>query len=114
MPKDSLVICLTTVPKEKLGVKIAKMAVTQKLAACVQVLPAMTSVYSWENRVCEEKEFLVLFKTTRAKAKKLFDWLKKEHPYDVPEWLVIDAVKASSAYEKWVIAQVAKASSSSR
>jgi periplasmic divalent cation tolerance protein len=80
----------------------ARVLVEERLAACVNVLPAMTSVYRWEGAVQQEAEEQVVIKTTADRLARLESRLRELHPYDVPEFLVISADAGSEAYLKWV------------
>lgn len=83
--------------------RMADLLVSQKLAACVQVLPEMQSVYVWKGEVQREKEVLLVAKTTLAK----FDQLEREvraiHSYETPEIIALPVAAASEPYLKWLI-----------
>ncbi len=85
------------------ALKISKHLVEKKLAACVQILGPMTSIYRWKNNIEEEQEFLCLIKTKRN----LFDKLKKEikslHLYEVPEILALECSEVDNRYHSWLI-----------
>jgi len=85
------------------ALKISKHIVEKKLAACVQILGPMTSIYRWKDNIEEEQEFLCLIKTKRD----LFDKLKKEikslHPYEVPEILALECSDVDDRYHSWLI-----------
>ena len=79
------VVVYVTAPSEEAGLKLARGLVSAKLAACVNVAPRVTSVYEWEGKVEEEAESLLIIKSTTDALPKLTDWVKTNHPYDVPE-----------------------------
>jgi len=85
------------------ALKISKHLVEKKLAACVQILGPMTSIYRWKNNIEEEQEFLCLIKTKRD----LFDKLKKEikslHPYEIPEIIALEYSEVDDRYHSWLI-----------
>ena len=87
-------------PAESLS--LARTLVTERLAACVNVISSVTSVYSWEGALQEEAEHTLLIKTTSARLDALMKRLKAIHSYDVPEILALPVVKADSDYAKWV------------
>ena len=70
--------------------KLAEEAVTQKFAACVNIIPQATSIFMWENSLQKSSECLLLFKTSRDKIETLQEWLKTKHPYTLPAILCGD------------------------
>ena len=95
-------IVLTTVPDPATGEKLADSLVRSGLAACVQVMPRMTSVYLWEGKVQKEGEHLLLIKTFPEKWEQLHTFISNHHPYDVPEMVAIDASRVSDPYLAWM------------
>ncbi len=80
---------------------LARTLVDERLAACVNVLPPMTSTYRWKGTVEQEREQQVIIKTTADRVAALEARLRQLHPYDLPEFLVLDA-RGSAAYAAWV------------
>jgi periplasmic divalent cation tolerance protein len=99
-------IVLTTIGAEADAVALARTLVDEQLAACVNVLPVMTSVYRWKGAVEQDREQQLVVKTTRAALAQLEARLRTLHPYELPEFLVIDAAVASAAYGVWVAESV--------
>jgi periplasmic divalent cation tolerance protein len=97
-------IVLTTLPSRDAAQTIARTLVEERLAACVQLVDGLLSIYRWEGRVEESAECQLVAKTTPAAAGALVDCLRRLHPYDVPEILSLDAT-ASEAYAAWVDAE---------
>jgi periplasmic divalent cation tolerance protein len=97
-----MLIVLTTVSTSSDGEKLGRKIVEAKLAACVQILPQMTSVYFWEGTVQTEPEHLLLIKAAEEKFDSLSSFIKEHHSYDVPEILAIQAPKVSDNYLDWV------------
>jgi periplasmic divalent cation tolerance protein len=99
--KDAVTILMTTGSKME-AKKIATVLVKKKLAACVQVLPAIESVYRWKGKTCRDKEVLVIMKSR----KKLFLRLQKEvvrlHSYDVPQLVALPIIKGLPSYLSWM------------
>ncbi|MDA1186074.1 MAG: divalent-cation tolerance protein CutA [Acidobacteria bacterium] len=95
-------MALTTVPVGTDTTTLARALVTERLAACVSVLPAMTSVYRWEGRVEEEQEHQIVIKTTEDRVPALTERVHALHPNAVPEWLVLRAADGSDEYLSWV------------
>jgi len=79
MPDSKLIVIMTTFPDLNLANNIAKILVDEKLAACVQVMPSMTSTYIWEGKLCQESEHLVLIKTIASKYESLAARLSSLH-----------------------------------
>jgi periplasmic divalent cation tolerance protein len=100
------VIVLTTLGADSDASALARTLVDERLAACVNVLPAMTSVYRWKGSVETDREQQLLIKTTRSGVAALEARLRELHPYDLPELIVLDAT-ASAAYAAWVGENVA-------
>lgn len=95
-------IALTTIGSETDAIAIAKTLVDEKLAACVNVLPAMISIYRWKGAVEQDREHQILIKTTADRLTTLEARLRQLHPYELPEFLVINPVEGASAYLTWV------------
>jgi periplasmic divalent cation tolerance protein len=95
-------IVLTTTPTIEEAEALAEKIVEAKLAACVQILPQMTSVYVWEGKLQKEGEHLLLIKTLSEKWDELRDFITANHSYDVPEIVAIDAEKVSEPYQTWL------------
>ena len=97
-----VVLVLTTIAAEADGAALARALVDERLAACVNVLPAMTSVYRWKGQVEQDREQQVIIKTTRDRLAALEARVRDLHSYELPEFLVIAAGGGSEAYLAWV------------
>lgn len=97
-----VVLVLTTIAAEADGAALARTLVDERLAACVNLLPAMTSVYRWRGQVEQDRELQVVIKTTRDRLGDLETRLRELHSYELPEFLVIAADEGSAAYLRWV------------
>ncbi len=86
--------------------RIARALVEEHLAACVQVLPGMLSIYSWRGEVQQETEVLLLAKTTRERLDALKARLDELHPYEMPELLALEAVDGLVPYLGWIEQEV--------
>ena len=100
-PAQQVAIVLTTFGVGQ-AVTVARVLVEERLAACVNVLPAMTSIYRWQGTVQQEAEEQMVIKTTADRLGDLETRLRELHPYELPEFLVITADAGSEAYLKWV------------
>jgi periplasmic divalent cation tolerance protein len=105
-----VVIVLTTVPSQDIGEEIGRALVDERLAACVNVLPPMVSVYRWKGAVQRDIECQVVMKTARARLDVLQERLGALHPYDLPEFVVVPIEGGDPAYLAWVVEQTADAS----
>ena len=94
-----LVLCTT--PDEKSAQDIATALVKSKLAACVNIIKGIQSVYEWQGKVEVDAECQLLIKTKTQNVLQAFEKGSEIHPYDVPEWLELNA-EASSAYGQWL------------
>jgi periplasmic divalent cation tolerance protein len=95
-----------TCPDMALAQRLARGLVDAGLAACVNILPEIRSIYRWQGQVHDEGEVLLIVKTTRLSYPKLESWLLDNHPYDVPEVLALPVQAGSADYLDWVIDQV--------
>ena len=96
------VMVLTTLPVDADGPGFARSLVEERLAACVNLLAPMESVYRWEGNIEQETERQVVIKTSRDRVAMLWDRIRELHPYDVPEFLVLPIVDGNDAYLRWV------------
>jgi periplasmic divalent cation tolerance protein len=97
-----MLIVLTTCPAIEAAEALAEQIVEARLAACVQVLPQMTSVYWWEGTVQRDAEFLLLIKTLPEKWDELRDFITANHSYDVPEIVAVSSEMLSDRYAAWL------------
>ncbi len=97
----SALLVLCTVPAANAD-RISRFLVEERLAACVQAMPGMTSTYRWEGEVTQARETLLLIKTTTERYAALERTLSAHHPYDTPEILAFDAAAGLPAYLRWL------------
>ena len=97
-----MLVVFTTVENEKEANELAAKIVDQKLAACVQVLPPMTSYFFWKGRTEKAAEHLLLIKTLEENFDALSAFINSEHSYDVPEIVAVKAERVSEAYLDWM------------
>ncbi len=96
------ILVLCTCPEQSMALDIARILVQEGLAACVNRIAAVTSIYQWQGRLCEEAEQLLLIKTTPARYEALEMRLKALHPYEIPEIIAVPVVTGSSQYLAWL------------
>lgn len=102
MANSKMIVVLTTVSNKEEGESLARKIVEARLAACVQVLPDMNSVYFWEGKIRSDSENLLLIKTLAKQFAGLSDFIKSNHSYDTPEIIALNASEVESSYLKWM------------
>ncbi|TQV89195.1 divalent-cation tolerance protein CutA [Aliikangiella coralliicola] len=102
MDTSQFKLCLTTVGDKSTARQIARSLLQQKLVACVNISAKMTSLYHWDGDIAEDDEFLLLMKTSSQKVDELRDILLDLHPYDVPEFIVLNIKDGASEYLTWI------------
>ena len=100
--RDLPAVVLITVPNSEVAEKIANMLVSEHLAACVNIVPDITSIYLWEGKICKDKELLLIVKTRASLMEKLVGAVRKVHPYTTPEIIALPIVAGFDGYLKWV------------
>ncbi len=98
---DHLHVVLCTCPPNE-AQTLARTVVEQRVAACVNILPTIQSVYRWEDTVVDEAESLLMIKTTAQRSKALFALLAERHPYAVPEIISLPSDSVLPSYLAWV------------
>lgn len=97
-----MLIIFTTLPNQPEAETLARKIVEAKLAACVQILPPMISVYSWQDKIEKDSENLLLIKTLPEKYAELEKFIAANHSYEIPEIVAIRAEKVSGNYLDWM------------
>ena len=97
----SPVIILTTLGAATDASAFARLLVTDRLAACVNVLPPMTSLYRWKGEIEEDSEQQLVIKTTSGRVAAIEARFRELHPYELPEFIVLNA-EASTSYLDWL------------
>jgi len=95
-------IVLTTTGSQEEARKIARTLVERRLAACVNIIPQVESVYRWQGKVEDAHEWLLLIKTTTAAFERVRDAIRELHSYDLPECISFSVENGSSAYLDWI------------
>jgi periplasmic divalent cation tolerance protein len=96
------VLVLTTCPGSISAKKIAQDVVTEKLAACVNILPDVQSFFSWVGKVDSANEHMLIIKTTMDSYGALEKYIKKVHPYELPEIIAVPIEAGFTAYLEWI------------
>jgi periplasmic divalent cation tolerance protein len=100
---DEIVLALTTAGSEEEAKRIGNTLVGEELAACVNVVPHLVSIYRWKGSVAEEQELLLVMKTRPELISRLEQRVRELHSYELPEFIVIEVAQASEAYARWVV-----------
>jgi periplasmic divalent cation tolerance protein len=103
------VLVLTTTAGVDEARTIARALVGERLAACVNLLPEMTSIYRWHGDVQEDREHQLIIKTTRRQIEALRSRLHALHSYDLPEFLILSVATGSPGYLRWLTASTSEA-----
>ncbi len=106
---ETAVVVLMTAASREEAARLAEMLVGARLAACVQILPEMESVYWWEGAIQREPEHLLLAKTTAARFAALEREVRALHSYDTPEIVALPVTDISAPYLEWLAASVSPA-----
>ncbi|MEE8342089.1 MAG: divalent-cation tolerance protein CutA [Candidatus Neomarinimicrobiota bacterium] len=99
---NKAIIILTTVSSNNEGETIASQLVENNLAACVNILPQMTSIYRWENMINKDDEFLLIVKTAEYLEQQVYDYIKDKHSYEVPEIITLNIQNIDNKYSEWL------------
>ena len=97
-----VVLILTTVPDDSRGETLAQTLVEERLAACVNLLPTMTSIYRWRDAVERDAERQMIVKTTRDRIAAVRERIGQLHSYELPELIVLNVEDGSDPYLNWV------------
>lgn len=95
-------VVLVTVPSREEGERIAESVVGERLAACVNVVGPIRSIYRWQGAVCREEEHLLLMKTSGERYAALETRILALHPYETPEVIALPVESGSEGYLRWV------------
>lgn len=102
MEEPKFTVNYVTTPDETTAKEIAHKLVQGKLAACVNILPKVTSIYTWEGKINEDAEAMMIIKTTAEKTDALIKFVKENHPYSVAEVISMPIIKGNDPYLDWL------------
>jgi periplasmic divalent cation tolerance protein len=102
LPTDDVHIAFCTCPDVGTAESLATALVEEGLAACVNLIPGLVSVYRWQGRTERDAEILLMIKTQRARLDAMTERLCQLHPYDVPEVIAHPVTDGNDAYLNWV------------
>ena len=98
----SHIVVLITVPSREFSEEISHALVKDQLAACVNIIPGIFSIYQWKGGIESDNEFLLIAKSRTALLDKIVATVKKFHPYDVPEVIALPIIAGSDDYMAWI------------
>ncbi|AWR97810.1 divalent cation tolerance protein CutA [Acidianus sulfidivorans JP7] len=96
------IVVITTISEYNSGKRIAKTLVEEKLAACVNIIPYVKSIYTWEGKVVEDDEAILIIKTESDVKDKIIKRIKEIHPYELPEIITLDITGGLENYLNWI------------
>ena len=99
---EQVLLAISTFPDAETADRIAHTLITDKFAACANIIPAVHSIYRWKGKVEAAGEAIVFFKTTRDRQKAFQDKLRSLHPYEVPEIIYLKIDRGWPDYLRWV------------
>ena len=99
---DKIVLALSTFPDRETAQRISTQLVTEKLAACANILPAIESIYRWKGKIESGTEILVFFKLSEDRQSAFQEKLRSLHPYEVPEIISVPITNGLPDYLRWV------------
>jgi periplasmic divalent cation tolerance protein len=105
---DQALLVLTNVPDLECAQLVARTLIEARLAACINLLPAVQSMYRWQGQIKEATEITLLIKTTSQHYDSLQQAIVKLHPYDVPEIIATPIVAGYAPYLQWIATETAK------
>jgi periplasmic divalent cation tolerance protein len=95
-----------TAPNVTVARKLAAAALTDRLAACANLIPKIESHYWWQGKLESSAEVLILFKTAKSRLAELEKCVVRHHPYDTPEFIVLNLNEGNEKYLKWITSSV--------
>lgn len=102
----SVVVVFSTFPNPDKAAEVARILVDERLCACVNLVPAVRSIYRWQDAIHDEAETLAVIKTTAERVAALQARLVELHPYDVPEAIVLPVAGGHAPYLAWVTGEI--------
>jgi len=104
----SHIVVMITVPSREVGEQIGSALVERRLAACVNIVPGIASIFHWQGNVENDNELLLIAKTRGDLFNRLATSVKQIHPYDVPEVIAVPIIAGSNEYLAWIDTETAE------
>lgn len=102
-PASDFLVVFATAATHEQAENIAQLLVTERLAACVTVVPEVRSCYRWQDQICKDQESLLIIKTRAALFARLSDRIRQVHSYEVPEILALPVTDGAPSYLQWLL-----------
>jgi len=99
---NNAIVILSTVPTQEEAESIATKLVNDHIAACVNIIPKITSFYRWQGKVHNDSELVLIIKTNQLKEQQVYDYIKDMHSYDTPEIITLDVNNIDDKYANWL------------
>src|SRR5215472_15612306 len=99
---EKILLALSTFPDAEIAQRISNQLVTERFAACANILPSVESIYRWKERIESGNETLVFFKVSEDRQSAFQEKLRSLHPYDVPEIIFVPVASGLPEYLRWV------------
>jgi periplasmic divalent cation tolerance protein len=106
---ETILLALSTFPDAETARRVSNQLVSERLAACANVLPTIESIYRWKGKIESASETLVFFKVSQERQSTFQDKLRSLHPYDVPEIIFVPVASGLPEYLEWVSENCAQA-----
>ncbi len=100
--KEQYLLILNTCPDKETAVRVANTLINKRLAACVNILPGLTSIYHWQGKVATDEEHLLLIKSTHDAYNDVESTIRETHPYELPEVIAVPLVAGLDSYLAWI------------
>lgn len=95
-------LLLTTLPSSFNSSDFAKKCIETKMATCISIIPSITSIYCWNEEICEESEQQLIIKTDDKRLNKMLEFMTTNHPYEIPEILILTPDDIPTPYRQWI------------
>ncbi len=99
------ILAMTTCPESN-SQELARILVEKRVCACVNIIPNITSIYHWKNEIVTDAESILIIKTEAGFEERLENTIMENHPYEVPEFIVLDIRTGSKNYLDWISASL--------
>jgi periplasmic divalent cation tolerance protein len=99
---EQYLLILSTCPDKETAIRVANTLVSKRLAACVNILPKLTSVYHWQGQIEASEEHLLLIKSTRTAYDEVESAICETHPYELPEVVAVPLIAGLESYLAWI------------
>ena len=99
---EQYLLILNTCPDKETAIRVANILISKRLAACVNILPGLTSVYHWKGQIESSEEHLLLIKSTRTAFAEVESAICGTHPYELPEIVAVPLIAGLESYLSWI------------